>query len=432
MTVKFEEHLGERVQLLIEKGVKIPKPLTVDIGEEVDIDRISGDGVIIYAGCKIYGKKTLIMSGTKLGYEGPVTIEDCQIGPNVELKGGFFRSSVFLQKANMGYGAQVRDACILEEEANGAHVVGLKHTILFPFVTLGSLVNFCDCLMAGGTSRRNHSEVGSSYIHFNYTPNQDKATASLIGDVPRGVMLNQSPIFLGGQGGLVGPSRLGYGTVTAAGIIYRGDCPEGGKLLFAGGVKNSDLTFYPGLYWNIARRTLNNINYIANLIALRQWYLGVRFQFFQEDFMDQELYGGALEKLDMAIDERINRLKALAHKMPQSAELYQKIVKGKDPQKLVNQKKELFDRWQEIEDILSSSLEKRGEVSERDAFLEKVAQDREEKGNDYVKVIQGLDRKWSDKGTKWVQGIVDEINKKVLEKLPSFKHKACATIPKNE
>ena len=422
----------EKIRLLIDKGIKIPNPLTVDIGEEVDMPRISGDGVVIYAGCKIYGKKTLIMSGTKLGYEGPVTIDDCQIGPNVELGGGSFRNSVFLQKANMGYGAQVRDACILEEEANGAHVVGLKHTILFPFVTLGSLINLCDCLMAGGTSRRNHSEVGSSYIHFNYTPNQDKATASLIGDVPRGVMLDQNPIFLGGQGGLVGPSRLGYGTVIAAGVIYRGDSPESGKLLVDGRVKKEDSVFYPGVYWNIGRRTLNSINYIANLIALRQWYLSVRFQFFQEDFMGRELYEGALEKLEMAIDERINRLKALAHKMPQSAELYQKIVKGKDLQGLVSQKKELFDNWQEIEGTLYSFREKMGDSSERDAFLEAVAQDREERGNDYVKVIQGLDRKWSAKGTRWLQGTVDEINKKVLEKLPSFKQQACATIPKNE
>jgi bifunctional UDP-N-acetylglucosamine pyrophosphorylase/glucosamine-1-phosphate N-acetyltransferase len=415
---------SEKIQLLIEKGVTIPNPLTVDIGAEVDIDRISGDGVVIYAGCKIYGKKTLIMPGTRLGYEGPVTIEDCQIGPNVELKGGFFGNSVFLERANMATGAQVRGACILEEEANGAHMVGLKHTILFPFVTLGSLINFCDCLMAGGTSRRNHSEVGSSYIHFNYTPNQDKATASLIGDVPRGVMLNQGPIFLGGQGGLVGPSRLGYGTVIAAGVIYRGDCPEGGKLLVDGGMKKANLVFYPGIYWNIARRTRNNLNYIANLIVLRQWYISVRLPFFQENYMSQKLYEGVLEKLDMAIDERINRLKALAYKMPQSAEHYQRIVKEKDRQILVDQKKELFGHWQEIEDALCLFRENMGGVSEKNAFLEKVAQDREEKGNNYIKIIQGLDQKWSAIGSTWLQGMVDEINKEVLEKIPSFKNGA--------
>jgi UDP-N-acetylglucosamine/UDP-N-acetylgalactosamine diphosphorylase len=52
------------------------------------------------------------------------------LGTDVELKGGFFTQSVFLDKANMGSGAQVREGCILEEEANGAHFVGLKQTIL--------------------------------------------------------------------------------------------------------------------------------------------------------------------------------------------------------------------------------------------------------------------------------------------------------------
>ena len=123
----------------------------------------------------------------------------------------------------MGSAAHVRPGTLLEEEAGGAHAVGLKQTIFLSFVTAGSLINFCDGLMAGGTSRKNHSEIGSSYIHFNFTPHQDKATPSLIGDVPRGVMLDQPPIFLGGQGGLVGPVRIAYGTVIPAGTICRQD-----------------------------------------------------------------------------------------------------------------------------------------------------------------------------------------------------------------
>ena len=183
----------EKAARLIGKGVRIPNPLTLDIGEEVNIDRISGENVAIYPGCRIYGEKTVISAGAKIGYEGPVTIDNCRIGPKVELKGGYFSKSVFLEGASMGLGAQVREGCILEEEASGAHCVGLKQTILLPFVTLGSLINFCDCLMAGGTSRQNHSEVGSSYIHFNFTPDGDKTTPSLIGDVPRGVMLKEPP-----------------------------------------------------------------------------------------------------------------------------------------------------------------------------------------------------------------------------------------------
>jgi len=180
-TMTKEYILPDKVIKLMENGVRIPNPCSVEIGEDVEIERISGKGVVLYSGTKVYGGKTLICADTKLGYESPVTVTDCQIGRGVKLGGGFFKGSVFLDGVEMAYGAHVRDGCILEEEARAGHTVGLKQSILFPFVTLGSLINFCDCLMSGGTDGKNHSEVGSSYIHFNYTPNQDKATASLMG-----------------------------------------------------------------------------------------------------------------------------------------------------------------------------------------------------------------------------------------------------------
>ena len=416
-----------KVEQLLRKGVAIPNPQSVLIGDEVELDHIAGDRVVIYPGCKIFGEKTLIMPGARLGYEGPVTVEDCQIGPNVELKGGFFRRSALLEKANVGYGAQVRDGCILEEEANGAHTVGFKQTILFPFVTVGSLINFCDCLMAGGTSRKNHSEVGSSYIHFNYTPNQDKATPSLIGDVPRGVMLNQPPIFLGGQGGLVGPVRVEYGTVIAAGVVYRKDALDGGKLILGQGPlvregqdRDFVTNFYSGLYFHIKCQTLNNINYIANLIALRQWYVRVRSQFFGGDPMGQMFYEGVLDKLDMAINERIERFRAFVQKMPESAEKYRKIMKEGGNERLLRQKEELFDRWQDVEATLAKSRDEAGDSSHSEPFLERINDLIKEKGCDYVAVIQGLDKSWSANGTKWLQGIVDGINQQVIELIPFF------------
>jgi len=405
-----------RVYRLIDKGVTIPNPEAVDIGEDVDLERISGDGVTIYTGCKIYGKRTLIMPGARLGYEAPVTVDDCWIGPRVELKGGFFTRSVFLEKSNMGSCAQVREACILEEEANGAHAVGLKHTILFPFVTLGSLINLCDCLMAGGTSRKDHSEVGSSYIHFNYTPNQDKATASLIGNVPRGVMLDQPAIFLGGQGGLVGPARVDFGTVIAAGTVFRQDCCEVGKLIASGGLERKHADFHPGLYSNIKRRVLNNINYIANLIALRWWYVEVRSR-----FLDAELYKGALDTVDCAIDERIKRFKALVQKLPESIKIYWSVMKEKAHREVIAQKEEIHAQWQGIEDIFARFSRKGIDSPELSTFLEEVVKKKGEKGNDYIAVIQGLDGSWRRKGTNWLTSIVEGIIAEVLKKIPSYR-----------
>lgn len=306
----------EMIARLINKGVSIPNPLSIDLDDAVDPERISGDGVVLFPGCRVYGAKTVVSAGSKLGAEGPVTLDNCRLGPGVQLKGGYFKNSVFLEGANMGLGAQVREGCLLEEEANGAHCVGLKQTILFPFVTLGSLINFCDCLMAGGTSRKVHSEVGSSYIHFNYTPDGDKTTASLFGDVPRGVMLDQPPIFLGGQGGAVGPVRVGYGTVIAAGSVLRHDVPEDGKLVFDAPMTSPDKDHQPRHYRNLPRIVRNNVLYLANLVALEQWYRKVRQPFFARQELGDLVYEGALDMLALAREERTKRLAAMAAKVP--------------------------------------------------------------------------------------------------------------------
>ena len=151
--------MNTKIEDLIKKGVQIPNPVGIEIGDDVDLDGISGDNVVIHSGCKIFGASTLVLAGVRLGYEAPVTVQDCQLGSGVQLRGGFFQGAVFLNGAVAGSGAHIREGTILEEQARVAHTVGLKHTILFPFVTLGILINFCDCLVAAGTSAEDHSEV---------------------------------------------------------------------------------------------------------------------------------------------------------------------------------------------------------------------------------------------------------------------------------
>ncbi|MCD6184691.1 MAG: protein GlmU [Deltaproteobacteria bacterium] len=380
-------HTSEQVKKLLKKGVIIPNSETVDIGEEVDVKRISGNGVVLYSGCKILGKSTLILQNSKIGFEGPVTLDNCFIGPAVDLKGGFFKKAVFLKNSSMGSGAHVREGTILEEEAGGAHTVGLKQTILFPFVTLGSLINFCDCFMSGGTSRKDHSEVGSSYIHFNYTPNQDKATPSLIGDVPRGVMLDQRPVFLGGQGGLVGPCRLAFGTVVSAGSICRKDETRENRLIIQSAVKSCNIPFSPGRYQNNKKILHNNIIYIANLIALREWYLHIRSMFVSDNFPDALLLG-LNENIELALDERVKRLKEVCLKIPGS---------------------DFYILWPKIEELLDNKKYHKGDTALRDNFLEKIYSIILQTGKNYISVIKNIETADKAKGTAWLQGIVDNI-----------------------
>lgn len=413
------EQTPRKIEALRRKGVHIPNPETILVGEDVDVDRISGNGVRVYAGCKLMGAGTFIADNVTLGLEGPVTVDDCQLGPSVSLRGGFFQRAVFLEGAGMGTGAHVREGTILEEQASGAHTVGLKQTILFPFVTLGSLINFCDCLMTGGTSRKNHSEVGSSYIHFNYTPNQEKATASLMGDVPRGIMLNQPPIFLGGQGGLVGPCRLAFGTVIAAGSIYRKDELRPGRLLIGGAGRAGSLPYSTGVYQNIKRIVISNVVYLANLLALRQWYGEVRSRFVGENF-PEPLWRGLSEKSEMAIAERIKRFGGFVDKLPQSMAMYRERAGENASAALLRQKSELIEQWPAMMDALSDAGAWSGEASLRDDFLRRIDAGIREQGQHYLTVIQTLSEEDGSAGTRWLESIVESVTDRLMHHLPSI------------
>jgi bifunctional UDP-N-acetylglucosamine pyrophosphorylase/glucosamine-1-phosphate N-acetyltransferase len=404
----------DKVVQMINKGVDIPNPLTIDLGDEVNVDRISGKGVRIYPGCRIYGEQTVISAGCQIGYEGPVTIDNCQLGPKVELKGGYFNKSVFLEKANMGLGAHIREGCILEEEASGAHCVGIKQTILFPFVTLGSLINFCDCLMAGGRSRKDHSEVGSSYIHFNFTPDGDKTTASLIGDVPRGVMLNQPAIFLGGQGGIVGPLRMGYGNVVAANSVLRNDFPEDNKLIVGKTHSAKTINFKPRAYANIHRIVGNNTMYIANLMALEQWYIHVRRPFLDSQEFGQLIFSGLLDKLALAKKERIKRLQVLAEKAKVASE------NEAEEKREVAGRNEFHDKFTEIEELFAGGVQDSVVEKYRDDFLSVSDKARSESGANYIAVVQGFPAHVSEKGVVWLQRIVDTFCDKTKGIMPSL------------
>jgi len=341
----------------------------------------------IYSGCRI--ENSSIGPGCVIGAEGPVVIENCQLGRNVKLKGGTFSGAVFLDGSSMGCGAHVRAGTILEEEANGAHSVGLKQTVLLPFVTLGSLINFCDVLMAGGTSRKNHSEVGSSYIHFNFTPNQDKATASLVGDVSHGVLLNQKPIFLGGQGGLVGPARIAYGSVIAAGGICRKDILEEGQLYVSPAPVGKSCPFKPGHYGNIDRIVKNNLIYIGNINALKAWYQNVRVFFVRDEF-DQACLDGALANLNLILNERIQRLEKLAKTFPYIGKMILEIAKHLVAPDLSSEcgGEASFDR------VASSALMAEVEAADK---------------TDYIVAVQNLGVGASAGATSWLQGVVNEI-----------------------
>ena len=384
-----------KVAALIERGAVIPNPWSVDIDDDVDVNLI-GSNVVIHPGTRLRGARTVISPGCVLGAEGPVTIENCQLGPKVRLEGGFFSGAVFLEGASMGLGAHVRPGTLLEEHASGAHTVGLKQTILFPYATLGSLINFCDAMLTGGTSAKNHSEVGSSYIHFNFTPDGDKSTPSLFGDVPRGVLVDQPPIFLGGQGGAVGPVRTGFGVVVGAGSVLRDDVDEDGMLVLPEQVPGLRRPNTRHRYRRLNALLEKNLTYIGSLVALQNWYRQVRSLFFARHGFGGQLLDGALAALDAGHQERLKRVEALLARIEPDDQA----------------RRELVDR---AGDLLAGAAPVT--VAAPGTLVEHLAA-RAEQGTDYLSAIGSLDPAQRAAVTAWLSEVVDQVCRNAAGAVP--------------
>lgn len=377
-----------RYNAFTKRGIRLHQPQTIAL--DVVPEQIAPD-VEIHPGCRIRGKHTAIGPGCQIGLEAPATLVDCQLGQKVRFKGGFADGAVFLDGASIGSGAHIRPGTLLEEEASIAHTVGLKQTLLMPYVTLGSLINFCDCLMAGGTGAMDHSEVGSAYIHFNFTPHQDKATASLMGDVPHGVMLDQSPIFLGGQGGLVGPTRIAYGTVMAAGTLCRRDVTTEGLLVFGQtGGRRKETPYDLKQYGDIDRICRHNFTYAGNIHALAAWYVLVRATIMPGDRFTQACLAGAKRQLAAVAAERVKQLDKLAGRIdanPGNRESHRRLLALRPR---LSKLLELPAAFPPPPEALTNAIDRAGNQR-------------------YLEMIKALPAAAKQAGSSWLQSIVDEV-----------------------
>ena len=306
----MRENLEAKLDTLEAKSVTIIDRRQTYLDAAIDVSRICW-GAVLYPGTRLVGARTFVGPGARVGTEGPSVLENTIIGESSEVASGYLNEAVMLRNARVGSNAHIRVGTLIEEEASTAHAVGLKHTVLMSFVTMGSLINFCDALISGGKSRREHTEVGSGFIHFNYTPwgkSGDKATPSLIGDVVHGVFLRQPRIFLGGLSGLVGPQKVGFGSFTVAGQVVRKEIPS--NRVVGDVPRKVDREFYNSTEG--PNRILNlNLGYIGQLTALQAWYREVRLARIPvtpEYAHIRIVTQAALDLLSVCIDERVERL----------------------------------------------------------------------------------------------------------------------------
>jgi hypothetical protein len=153
----------------------------------------------------------------------------------------------------------------------------------------------------------------------------------------------------------------------------------------------------PGGYRNMRRILSHNYYYIANLMALRQWYQHIRRAFIGPDF-SEELAHGLNRTLDKGIAERIKQLAKLRDR------LADEWAKGGGIEHV------FYQQWPQIEERLNALRLYEGSIEFRDQFMAWIEPTAQENGLDYVKAIQSLGAEQAAVGSQWLQSIVDEVN----------------------
>ena len=416
---------------LLERGVHIPDLNLVHITRDVKLENIA-PGCTIYPFVRITGSKTQIHSGARIGARGPVILEnsligenavigdlgqvtliDTVVGPKSVLGAGVAEQAVFLGKETMindfttGYGFRVRKGSLYEEDASSAQHTDTKMTILFPWTTLGSDINFCDALLAGGTGPElgSFSEVGSGTIHFNYSIRGDKATASLFGDVFQGVFLDQERLFIGGNNSLLGPVKADFGTMTAAGARIKGKLPKG--LNYGHSLPKGTVDYDARIFSGVSGIVKNQVNVLAELTALANWYKQVRINCAAQAPEQKFLYESGLRMIELNYQERLHQLNRYVDFLENSVRLLESMQASK---KQISEQKDLLSRWPKL-DSEFKNLEKH-EIQIPESLKDEFYNLQSQGQSDYTGLIKNLSQSGNQTGKIWlseIAGIVRNV-----------------------
>jgi UDP-N-acetylglucosamine/UDP-N-acetylgalactosamine diphosphorylase len=293
-----------------------------------------------------------------------------------------------------GVGFRVRKGSLYEEGACSGQHTDTKMTLLMPWVTLGSNINCCDVLLAGGTSDSpgRFSEVGSGTIHFNFTIRGDKATASLLGNVCEGVFLRSERLFIGGNCSLLGPLRAEFGSFSAAGIRLSGQLIPGLNMgtAYLSGHKNYDPRCFP----NLSRIVSTQLQFFSELVALFHWYDQVRVRM-AKDVFQESLYRQGQHIVQRNLEERIAQLQLLTDLVSENQSHSERVL----PEATLQDQRDWLRKWTQRQEQLQNY------ASIPKLVPESLLRELENAEGTYTKRVQQLSPTVVEAGQQWLESI---------------------------
>jgi UDP-N-acetylglucosamine/UDP-N-acetylgalactosamine diphosphorylase len=224
-------------------------------------------------------------------------------------------------------------------------------------------------------------------------------------------MLAEEPIFLGGLAGVVGPARLGFGSVLAAGGVYRADYDEG-LLVLGERRRDGSTAFRPRSLGSIRAKVSKNVLYVAELTALWAWYRHVRPRLAGSDPLAHAVVAAGLGMVEANIEERVKQLdrfrELVRESMPDPAG-------GGGDAPLAGEWRQFAERWDDVRPILQDFRQIEGRAELRDEFCGRLVGT---PPGAYTAGIQGLTPADRRLGSAWLRSIADGLVDRCRAALP--------------
>ncbi len=419
------------VEKLQNKGVQIPAPNQIQIGEEVIADNIEPN-VVLLPGIVIQGSKTMLGQGTVLGPGG--TFCNVRCGRRVKLQTGYYENCVFLNGTEIRSNAEMRAGTIFMEEAQAAHTVGCKMTILGMRVILGSLINFCDVFVSGGNEEPfGFTEIGSGAIHYNFTPNGLKF-GSLIGPGALGEMYGLYPkTFIGGQTQIIAPTMIGHQVLVPAGTSVRQPIPSG-VLSIDSALAPGKKAYQPSLITSAKEKFWLTAVLIIHYQALSRYFTVIRKTFAQShhDAFLEHLYEQANEMIQINIQERLKWLFSqterhepanLFGKLSTSLKLHQQELNKRSKNKISFYLQQIEEHSILLmhKDLLEKQLQQTAPQIPQEVEFLSACQPYIEACASYAEFITSLPFELKRQGQNWLQTLITQMISQIQETLQNSK-----------
>ncbi len=413
------------------RGVIIPAPQQIYVEKDVLPSNIE-QGVTLLPGITLQGSKTLLGKNSILGPNGVYSNVRC--GTGVKLGSGYYDNCVFLDGARVRSGAEIRGGTLFMEASEAAHTVGCKMTILGIKVVLGSLLNFCDVFITGGTEEPfGFTEIGSGAVHYNFTPNGLKF-ASLVGPGVPGEMFGLFPkTFIGGQTQIIAPNIIGTQVLIPAGTAVRNCIPDG-CLSIEAPLKATQKPYHPSLITSVKEKFWITAMLVSHYHALYYYFMEVRNKFAiktKNIFLQKLLLeagdmilANIQERFHWIFDQKEQGQKAdLFAKLPLSLELHKKELAKASGNAILFYLKQI----QEHESLLSHKeiLEHKflapcSTLPEQKDFLEMLDMELScGSFSSYLDFISRFPEQGKRKGQKWLSALVEKKMEEIKEILKS-------------